>query len=294
MYESEPGGENRSGIYAGVARGLGRFPTALGLKRTLPTTKTFAKASDMSSFVLDAWSSLNSTMKQNNNPHQRRRALDVLPVLSSLARGTILGLVAFETYDATASELEGLSGSQARSLSPSIDHTVTPAIWVLSSTAAGCSHASAATIWDSVAARALVSKEAMRAKFVSHVAVHTSLFTVFLSTKTCLFQWLNCERASPAGLLCVLTAGGTAGAAAFVAEELFPDTPTPASARSAAEPSPPVASPRGGLKIFADAWRSAARTAEKQLRIMSWSTMLRSLPATMTAFVAWEYADDVL
>jgi hypothetical protein len=270
--------DNPNGIVAGLVRGLTTFPRALAMaKRAIAqkivgqfpnklAVKKVGKFSDLTSFFLDLWSNYRDA---SNGQASRQGTLQLLKVTGmSMARSTVMGTTAFMSFEKTN---EAGMKWHAPSTDPAVGNKphvpFAPGTWMLSSFVAGSGHTAVGVAWDVLVAREVVSAAAIRVAWASSLASHTSLFTTYFSTKSLLLSRLDCDPASPSGVLCISAAGAAAGSVAHIAETLVPDE----------LPQKP------GRGVWAELLRRS--------RLLSAAAALRAAPATVVAFLAYEFAE---
>ena len=278
--KAEQDDDSHNGMLAGIVRGIGKFPKAISLARKafahrlvgqipskLPVQK-IAKFSDLTSFLLDLRSSFHDAL---NMRIARKENLSLLRAAAfSMARSTILGTASFLSFE-KASEMFILTQVEPKNNALSLkgDAPVPPYIWFLSSVVAGSAHGIVGLAWDAIFTSKTISGGAIRVALTSSIASHSCLFTTYFMTKTFLLSRLGCDISSPTGVFSVAAAGAAAGAVTHIPETLVPDEP-------AARPSQ---------------YRSLWAEARRRTRLLSMGAALRAAPATVVAFVAYEFAD---
>jgi hypothetical protein len=288
LIENDNTKDQPNGFVAGLVRGMGRFPQAIAVtKRVLAhkivgqipkkvAVQKVGRLSDVSSYVIDLW----SNFRDASDGHDSRKGTFKLfrSTALSMARSTLLGTSAFVAFE-KVSEIATGKMDVERSTAKEGAAPYTPSVWILSSICAGSSHAALGITWDTLIAREKLSKEAVRAVWASSVASHLGLFTAYFATKTALLNRLNCDTASPAGIISIIAAGSAAGAAAYVGETLFPDAPA-----APAPATPAAATPRAmAMRLLAESLRRG--------RQLSMGAAMRAMPATAVAFLAFEFAE---
>jgi hypothetical protein len=285
LAESESSKDQPNGFVAGLVRGMGRFPQAMAVTKRVfahkiigqipkkVAVKKVGKLSDLSSYIIDLWSNFRDAFDAHDTRKGTVKLLRNTAI--SMARSTLLGTSAFVAFDKVS---EIATGKLEKSTIKEGSIPFTPSVWVISSICAGSSHAALGIAWDTLIAREKFSKEALRAACASSVASHLGLFTAYFATRTALLNRFNCDTASPIGIASIVAAGSAAGAAAYVGETMFPDTP------SAAAPAAAAAAPR---TVTGRIWAESVLRG----RQLSMRTAVRAMPATVLAFLAFEFAD---
>ena len=286
LAERENSKDQPNGFIAGLVRGMGRFPQAMAVAKRVfahkiigqipkkVAVKKVGKLSDVSSYIIDLW----SNFRDASDGHDSRKGTVKLlrNTAISMVRSTLLGTSAFFAFEKVSGILTVKLGK-----STVVEGALpfTPSVWVISSLCAGSSHAALGIAWDTLIAQEKLSKEAVRAVCASSLASHLGLFTAYFATKTALLNRFNCDTTSPVGILSITAAGSAAGAAAYVGETMFPDAPSSATPAAAA-----AAAPRA---VAGRMWAESVRRG----RQLSMGAAARAMPATVVAFLAFEFAD---
>ena len=272
--------DSPNGLVAGLVRGMSRFPRVLSVAKKAIANKIVGqfpkklavqkvgKLSDLTSFLLELWSNFRNV---SDSHASRTGILQLFKVTTmSMARSTLTGTSAFMAFEKSYEISMTVSGTSNVTERDKAHVPFAPGVWIFSSLVAGTGHTAVGIAWDVLLAREVMSAAAIRVAWASSLASHSCLFTTYFGVKSVLFNRLDCDPASPAGVLSIAAAGAASGGAAHVAETLVPDELSQKPSR------------RGGV------WAELVRRS----RLLSFGSTVRAAPATVVAFLAYEFADS--